>query len=274
MSTCKYCGKEIGDLPFNCRHCGSNFCSEHRLPENHECKFESQGSLIYTEIKLKVKKQINGTVLLFGIISILSILTLFIPQYLSAIGSFSPFYFSILTAPTSLFIYGMINPIDFIYLCLLLVLSYSIVREFEFKYGIKRLFTTYLKLSIYIWLINLVFLLLYFGNIIFYALPIGYASGTMIAVISSSMGLDSDFDRKSPLLIKNTHIRIKISTIVAVLIVIHILLKGLAVYFSGKASINIYGFDLYIFIIGYFVLDIVGLFLSWMYFSRNYSKFK
>lgn len=33
---CQKCGKEIF-LPFKCPYCGGYFCSEHRLPENHEC---------------------------------------------------------------------------------------------------------------------------------------------------------------------------------------------------------------------------------------------
>ena len=33
---CQTCGQEI-DLPFNCPFCGGQFCSAHRLPENHNC---------------------------------------------------------------------------------------------------------------------------------------------------------------------------------------------------------------------------------------------
>jgi Zn-dependent protease len=33
---CQKCQKETF-LPFRCPYCGSYFCSEHRLPENHEC---------------------------------------------------------------------------------------------------------------------------------------------------------------------------------------------------------------------------------------------
>jgi Zn-dependent protease len=33
---CEKCGKEVF-LPFKCPYCGGYFCSEHRLPENHEC---------------------------------------------------------------------------------------------------------------------------------------------------------------------------------------------------------------------------------------------
>ncbi|MFC6717252.1 rhomboid family intramembrane serine protease [Natrialbaceae archaeon GCM10025810] len=36
MATCDVCGKVV-NMPYNCRHCGGTFCSEHRLPENHEC---------------------------------------------------------------------------------------------------------------------------------------------------------------------------------------------------------------------------------------------
>jgi len=33
---CQKCQKEVF-LPFRCPYCGDYFCSEHRLPENHEC---------------------------------------------------------------------------------------------------------------------------------------------------------------------------------------------------------------------------------------------
>ena len=36
MPKCEYCDKEIF-LPFKCPYCGGYFCSEHRLPEKHEC---------------------------------------------------------------------------------------------------------------------------------------------------------------------------------------------------------------------------------------------
>jgi len=36
MPKCEYCGKEVF-LPFKCPYCGGYFCSEHRLPEKHEC---------------------------------------------------------------------------------------------------------------------------------------------------------------------------------------------------------------------------------------------
>lgn len=36
MGNCDYCGKDT-ELAFKCKYCGDSFCSEHRLPENHEC---------------------------------------------------------------------------------------------------------------------------------------------------------------------------------------------------------------------------------------------
>ena len=34
---CEFCGKDEA-LPFVCNYCGSVFCGEHRLPENHQCR--------------------------------------------------------------------------------------------------------------------------------------------------------------------------------------------------------------------------------------------
>jgi Zn-dependent protease len=33
---CQICGKDVL-MPFTCPYCGGQFCSEHRLPENHSC---------------------------------------------------------------------------------------------------------------------------------------------------------------------------------------------------------------------------------------------
>ncbi|MFB6190435.1 MAG: rhomboid family intramembrane serine protease [Candidatus Nanohaloarchaea archaeon] len=36
MAECSRCGKD--SMSFTCRYCGEKFCSEHRLPENHDCE--------------------------------------------------------------------------------------------------------------------------------------------------------------------------------------------------------------------------------------------
>jgi len=37
MHRCHQCGKVLHELPYKCRRCGNIFCSDHHLPENHNC---------------------------------------------------------------------------------------------------------------------------------------------------------------------------------------------------------------------------------------------
>ena len=37
MAECSYCGTETS-MPYKCKFCGELFCSNHRLPENHNCQ--------------------------------------------------------------------------------------------------------------------------------------------------------------------------------------------------------------------------------------------
>lgn len=41
MAECSKCGKK--SMSFTCRYCGKKFCSEHRLPENHDCDGLEEG---------------------------------------------------------------------------------------------------------------------------------------------------------------------------------------------------------------------------------------
>ena len=43
MYRCHYCGRILRELHFTCRRCGSVFCSDHHLPENHQCHPRYQG---------------------------------------------------------------------------------------------------------------------------------------------------------------------------------------------------------------------------------------
>ncbi len=36
MKTCDYCGENVS-MPYECKRCSGEYCSEHRLPENHDC---------------------------------------------------------------------------------------------------------------------------------------------------------------------------------------------------------------------------------------------
>lgn len=34
---CDHCGRDLASLPYTCKRCDRNFCTEHRLPEAHDC---------------------------------------------------------------------------------------------------------------------------------------------------------------------------------------------------------------------------------------------
>jgi len=34
---CDLCGEQMDRLEYNCRRCGNTYCTEHRLPESHDC---------------------------------------------------------------------------------------------------------------------------------------------------------------------------------------------------------------------------------------------
>jgi membrane associated rhomboid family serine protease len=52
VARCDVCGEEV-TLPFRCKYCGGNFCTEHRLPENHDC----DGLDEYWNVPVNVKKR-------------------------------------------------------------------------------------------------------------------------------------------------------------------------------------------------------------------------
>jgi len=63
MKKCDYCGKELDTMPFHCRYCGKEFCTDHRLPENHECDFDlmtdSTEKLLYSDISELLEKDLT-----------------------------------------------------------------------------------------------------------------------------------------------------------------------------------------------------------------------
>jgi Zn-dependent protease len=54
---CQICGIEV-DMPYSCPYCGGQFCSQHRLPENHACP---QISRARTQRQNTVREEINQT---------------------------------------------------------------------------------------------------------------------------------------------------------------------------------------------------------------------
>lgn len=56
MSKCDKCGEEIS-MPYKCKRCNHDFCSKHRLPENHQCPLLNRGGKNSKEIKAEIKKE-------------------------------------------------------------------------------------------------------------------------------------------------------------------------------------------------------------------------
>jgi Uncharacterized membrane protein (homolog of Drosophila rhomboid) len=59
MKECNNCGEDVS-MPYDCRRCNQKFCSDHRLPENHNCPGLQRGGKdskqIISEINSKKKK--------------------------------------------------------------------------------------------------------------------------------------------------------------------------------------------------------------------------
>src|SRR3990172_8674755 len=45
MVRCENCGENTYWLPFHCRRCNRDFCSKHRLPEDHTCPGLKRGNI-------------------------------------------------------------------------------------------------------------------------------------------------------------------------------------------------------------------------------------
>lgn len=64
---CSICGKKEM-LPYKCKFCGWTYCSEHRLPENHECqgleklkiRTRESGRIVYQPVSEPIKKRSIG----------------------------------------------------------------------------------------------------------------------------------------------------------------------------------------------------------------------
>ena len=61
MTNCTYCKKTLEELPYTCKFCKEEFCSDHRLPEKHECeglkKYKENKEKVYFKEKLGNKKR-------------------------------------------------------------------------------------------------------------------------------------------------------------------------------------------------------------------------
>ena len=204
MPYCEFCGEEAGILPFKCNYCGGQFCGKHRLPENHSCKLDVE----YREKRFKEKQRIReqyriikdigvrgersfvGTLVLYTILVISSIIAYFYPSYM-CINYFAlvlyPYiqtYSFIWTLFTSIFVIYFSNPIELAYFIILLVCSYYYIRTIENKYGPKLLLFLFVSCSVLGGLFNIIlsWIFLYFGFMAISIFPIGLASGGLLGV--------------------------------------------------------------------------------------------
>lgn len=60
MVTCNYCHNKLLSMPFTCKRCGGQFCTYHRLPEDHKCPALKRGNIYkqaYSKKKSHKKKK-------------------------------------------------------------------------------------------------------------------------------------------------------------------------------------------------------------------------
>lgn len=203
MPYCEFCGENAGALPFKCSYCGGQFCATHRLPESHGCSLDVEFRKHNFIEKQKRRSQyrrrkdlgvpgersIIGTVVLYLIVIVSSIIAYFFPYYM-CVSHYILFYiFGIYPDPhlwtlfTSIFVIYFSNPFEFAYFIVLLICSYYYIRTIENNYGPTFLLFLFLSCSVLCGLLNLFFSLFYFGMFftLFYS-PIGLASGGLLGV--------------------------------------------------------------------------------------------
>ena len=195
MTFCEHCGEKINFLPFKCKYCGGAFCKEHRLPENHQCSFESKhisvitSSLKDTKLKqgnsnkgtINVNKYIrrqekhkkktaklyknynskptqnNGTKILIIVIIVLSIASMVInPLYLT-LSRLSFLDFWLWTFVTSVFVSYISDLFGLFFLFIIILFFYMIIKNIEQAFGTKFLLRLYLTCALLSGLVYFIF---------------------------------------------------------------------------------------------------------------------
>jgi hypothetical protein len=206
LTFCNFCGSEIPKLPFQCKYCGETFCTDHRLPENHNCSFDFKKEPLEPTtketVRVKVpkyrsgkKNYLNGTTLLFSFIIMMSILGYFFPDYLCITSRtmYQKYFWTILT---SFFVLYAETIHEFAYFIVLVVLSYKYLRSIEKEFGMFVVLKALIVTAILTGIINLGLDIawqeniesmypLYPNDLIFFVTPpIGLASGTLLGLIT------------------------------------------------------------------------------------------
>jgi len=197
MTHCKFCGKETGILPFHCNYCGGKFCSDHRLPENHECSFDKNYKLERLKEKNKLNKPLKkvkityGTYFLMAGIIFMSVLGFYFPEYLNfqffSINPWTGINAYAWTFFPSLLVVTITNIPELCYFAILMIFTYSFMQTFEKKYGFKMLFTAYMinALLVLFCYLALGYFMTDYWRVASYNSQIGLASGCIIGLIFS-----------------------------------------------------------------------------------------
>ena len=186
MTFCEHCGEKIPFLPFKCKYCGGAYCKEHRLPENHQCTFESKHIPIITSAlkesklnhsdsnkgainvskyirrqkkqekkSLKLYKsynsklsQNNGTKILIIVIIVLSIASLVINPLFLTLSRLSFLDFWLWTFVTSVFVSYISDLFGLFFLFIIILFFYMIIKNIEQAFGTKFLLRLYLACAL------------------------------------------------------------------------------------------------------------------------------
>ena len=258
MTYCEFCGVQISFLPFKCKYCGGAFCKEHRLPEYHQCTFElksipitpskrsessSKGNRFYgtsRSFKKYMKRQDkqkqktiklynnysaqplqkNITLYLLITISIMSIASMAFP-YILALSSYSFLDFWLWTFITSIFVNYIYDIFGLIFLFILMIFFYILIKNIEQAFGTKFLIRLYLISALFSGLVYFILWLTFipFGFIV--GIPYGLASGALLGVICFTIYLN--WNRRMTFLFFFMPIRMKGKTIIAFLILIKVI---------------------------------------------------
>lgn len=206
MTFCSFCGNAISKLPFICSYCGKTFCTDHRLPENHQCSFEVKKESLeqitketkrveVSKFKSSQREYLNGTNLLFIFIIGMSILGYFYPDYLCITSRtlWQKYFWTIIT---SFFIIFVENMLELVYIIVLLVISYRYIRAIEKEFGLFVVSKTFILTALLTGIFNLLLDISWQENIesmyplfpndllFFVTPPIGLASGTLLGLIA------------------------------------------------------------------------------------------
>ena len=123
---CNKCGRDV-TLPFSCRYCGGKFCSQHRIPENHDCdrSISKERIIIHRPTRVSHEYRVSYTPLIrskkfsrkevthlaIGTLLVIGVGMSFFGFSLSFIGSYVALFILLTAIVTSFFAHEMAHKI-------------------------------------------------------------------------------------------------------------------------------------------------------------------